>query len=307
MTSKTIRRAGVGALTVAMGLGALLGAVEAGAHSVEKPKLSQNKRSAKVAWSAESRDSRGWHRGHVSLIAMGKKGSVCAKQTSSLNLKRGQTHSPRKTFRLTNKTRKCLKGLSGWQTKDRLRAHLTYQHDKNKDGRYDRTEVSTSAKMKKRCMSPGRKANLKGCKLAGHHMPGANLKRAKLKGADLHGMHLGKDGGGAGSGAQAARKPRCAPSCQGADLSGADLSYADLTNADLTSANLTNATLTAAQCAVMVGCHRPVPDRNQGSVLEASRAPVLLPTLLPLPTLTAKSGSAHRQSQRKARGTGAAG
>ncbi len=188
MTSKTIRRAGVGALTVAMGLGALLGAVEAGAHSVEKPKLSQNKRSAKVAWSAESRDSRGWHRGHVSLIAMGKKGSVCAKQTSSLNLKRGQTHSPRKTFRLTNKTRKCLKGLSGWQTKDRLRAHLTYQHDKNKDGRYDRTEVSTSAKMKKRCMSPGRKANLKGCKLAGHHMPGANLKRAKLKGADLHGM-----------------------------------------------------------------------------------------------------------------------
>lgn len=246
MTSKTIRRAGVGALTVAMGLGALLGAVEAGAHSVEKPKLSQNKRSAKVAWSAESRDSRGWHRGHVSLIAMGKKGSVCAKQTSSLNLKRGQTHSPRKTFRLTNKTRKCLKGLSGWQTKDRLRAHLTYQHDKNKDGRYDRTEVSTSAKMKKRCMSPGRKANLKGCKLAGHHMPGANLKRAKLKGADLHGMHLGKDGGGAGSGAQAARKPRCAPSCQGANLKGADLAGANLNYANLTRANLTSANLFSA-------------------------------------------------------------
>ena len=249
MTSKTIRRAGVGALTVAMGLGALLGAVEAGAHSVEKPKLSQNKRSAKVAWSAESRDSRGWHRGHVSLIAMGKKGSVCAKQTSSLNLKRGQTHSPRKTFRLTNKTRKCLKGLSGWQTKDRLRAHLTYQHDKNKDGRYDRTEVSTSAKMKKRCMSPGRKANLKGCKLAGHHMPGANLKRAKLKGADLHGMHLGKDGGGAGSGAQAARYATCQPDCQGADLSGADLFRANLAGA-----NLTDATLTGAQsCDTVTG------------------------------------------------------
>ncbi len=252
MTSKTIRRAGVGALTVAMGLGALLGAVEAGAHSVEKPKLSQNKRSAKVAWSAESRDSRGWHRGHVSLIAMGKKGSVCAKQTSSLNLKRGQTHSPRKTFRLTNKTRKCLKGLSGWQTKDRLRAHLTYQHDKNKDGRYDRTEVSTSAKMKKRCMSPGRKANLKGCKLAGHHMPGANLKRAKLKGADLHGMHLGKDGGGAGpmnppaSGAQAAGYATCQPDCQGADLSGADLTGANLTNATLIGADLTSAKLTSA-------------------------------------------------------------
>ena len=245
--SKAIRTAGVAALAAAMGLGALLGAVEAEARSVAKPKLSKKMRSAKVAWEARARDAGGWHRGHVSLVTFGKRGSVCAKQTGSLHLRPGHTHSTRKRFRLSNKTRKCLKGLSPRQSKRRLRAHLTYQHDKDKDGLYEHTKVWTFAKGKlKRCTIRRAKANLKGCKLAGHHMPGADLRGAKLKAADLRGAHLGKDGPAAGSGAQATATPRCAPDCQGADLTDANLRWANLTDADLTRADLNGAYLTDA-------------------------------------------------------------